>query len=119
MTPTLDEVPGSWTLWLRTNVHPETVAYQAVFTAMPPGTSEGQVTVTLGSTTYTGTWQEKDGLTDERVTFQVGGIPGIDDGNSFRGYLVGQAMGGSVGRFLGPVPISKPEAAWSAYKVSD
>lgn len=119
MDPKLDEVPGSWSFWLRTKQHPQTEKYEATFTARPPGESNGTVTLRSGGATYTGTWQEKDGLTDERVTMQIEGIPGIDKGASFRGYLVGLAMGGAIAHFVGPLPLPPYPGAWSAYKVSD
>lgn len=119
MQPTLDAVPGNWTLWLRTKVQPQTAVYQATFTATGPGSSKGEVTLTSTGATYSGTWEEKDGFTDEQVNFQITGIPGVDDGLSFRGYLVGQAMGGNIAHFVGPVPLPPYAGAWSAYKISD
>lgn len=114
MSDTLDSVPGQWTLWVRTNTDQTatTATYQAAFAA------SGQVTVTVGETSYTGTWQEKvtGSGTDENVNFQIPDPTGSGKELSFTGYMVGLAMGGYIKGIIGPV---MSPGTWSAYKTSD
>jgi hypothetical protein len=116
MTDTLDQVPGTWRFWLATKENPHTTEYSAVFVASSPGSSDGEVTLTLNGTSFTGTWQEKKQADDERVTFKIEGVEGGGRTSHFHGYLVGLAMGGYIAGLLGPIT---PHGSWSAYKVSD
>ena len=116
MAATLDQVAGTWTLWVRTKGHPTTATYQATFVASPPGASQGQVTLTSDGKSYTGRWQETDERLEEKVKFQVDGL--VEPGREvhFTGYMVGLAMGGYVPGFLGPV---MAPGAWAGYKTGD
>lgn len=112
MSATLDSVPGQWTLWIRTNADPTTVTDQAAFAA------SGQVTVTAGGNSYSGTWSEKgSGSADENVTFEIPDPAGSGDQLKFDGYMVGLAMGGMITHGL--LGVLHPRGSWSAYKTSD
>lgn len=108
MADTLDSVPGTWTLWVRTAQDPtSTVTYQAVFTA------PAQLTVTGDGTSYKGTWKEKGSGVFENVTFTIENLLRPGEDSNFSGYMVGLAMGGGIGSMF------DPSGAWSAYKTSD
>lgn len=121
MQPTLDSVPGTWTLWVRMKAHPTTVHYQAVFTASAPGATEGTVTVTGGPSPCSGTWKEKVSDEKENVKFTIPDPAGSGKEFKFRGYMVGGAMGGYIDGHIGPLDtaVLRSPGDWAAHKTSD
>ena len=115
MANTLDRVPGTWTLWVRTKEHP-TTAYQATFVASSPDAREGHVTLTADGKSYSGKWQDDKDTLDEHVKFQIKGLLKPDHEVHFTGHMVGRAMGGFVPGWLGVLDI---RAAWAGSKTSD
>lgn len=112
-TVTNDNVVGTWSLWVRTDSHPATATYQAVFVPSATDPSQGTVTVTGGAVPSTGTWSQNNGVLvpDENVNFDIPDPAGSGKEFKCSGHMVGAAMGGGIGLI--------PTGAWAASKISD
>jgi len=112
----LNQVAGTWALWVRTRIDPATATYTAVFTPSGTDPSQGTVTVQVGPASYSGPWKQKEDWLDEdeNVSFSLQDPSGSGDELHFSGHLVGAAMGGTTRHKLNPL-----FGAWAASKTSD